>query len=221
MSDPTKDETVTTAKEEVTKALKRRGVAVGKKRVHFEKKLKNYLKLRREAKEKPVKVQIVPATQTKEATTETEEQKIKTPHRTKRKSTSVVSTSGTDPLTSSGSDKSSYESMLSEDDDPTPPRPSRSRTASTKANDKKNAASNTVNNDREKYGVDAEGRILNASGKPIARSDFQKSLEWVFDPKRIYKQQPPGTEFLRAKLRSQGQLGAGVVFSFKPVLWKY
>lgn len=220
VADPTKDDTVMTAKEEVTKALKRRGIEAGKKRVHFEKKMKNYLKLRQEAKERPVKVQIVPVVQTKETSTETEEFKTRTPRRGRRKSTSTGSSSETNPQSSSDQ-ASSYESMASDDDQPTPPRPTRNRAASANAASRKNDAFAVVSGNRAFYGVDADGRILNASGKPIARSDFQKSLDWIYDPRREYKQQPPGTDFLRTKLSAQGQLGAGAVFSFKPVLWKY
>lgn len=195
------EDTVAHARAELDSTLHDPTKSVAEKNLLYSKRLFDFMKLRKEAMERPVKVEV----------------------------TNAPSASEAPPPTASG--VPAQEPL----DAPHTPSPraarKRARKARTPLAGNVNQLLRIIDADRDHFGVDAKGRVLNFNGRLVANSSIVDVVKHLLDP-QPFAPDPPGTKEVKARLLTRAdtrkyvhgenvQEGAGAVKRFRPSLWSF
>ncbi|KAL3113789.1 hypothetical protein niasHT_013848 [Heterodera trifolii] len=177
-------------KQQLETVKRKRAANVSERSVLYNQQLRRYLKMRKEAKDRPVKVQLSNGAQLLNKTVETGVQVR--PGRDEPKEMSVL--------------------FAGEDEEievPTPIRPGNSRSPRTnkkaakqqEINEKKDHLLAIIMSDPQSFGATDRGKILNPkTGREFIDSDLNWSIERLVDPRPENAPSPSGTKELMRKL---------------------
>ncbi|KAL3102652.1 hypothetical protein niasHT_029463 [Heterodera trifolii] len=177
-------------KQQLETVKRKRAANVSERNVLYNQQLRRYLKLRKEAKDRPVKVQLSNGAQLLNKTVETGVQVRPGPDEPKDKSVLIA-----------GEDE--------EIEVPTPIRPGNSRTPRTnkkaikqqEINEKKDHLLAIIMSDPQSFGATDRGKIMNPkTGREFIDSDLNWSIERLVDPRPENAPSPSGTKELMRKL---------------------
>ncbi|KAL3087172.1 hypothetical protein niasHS_005411 [Heterodera schachtii] len=177
-------------KQQLETVKRKRAGNVSERNVLYNQQLRRYLKLRKEAKDRPVKVKLSNGTQLLNKTVETGVQVRPGPDESKDKSVLFA-----------GEDE--------EIEVPTPIRPGNSRSPRTnkkaakqqEINEKKDHLLAIIMSDPQSFGATDRGKILNPkTGREFIDSDLNWSIERLVDPRPENAPSPSGTKELMRKL---------------------
>lgn len=229
------------AKQEVSKVLRSRKKA-GIKRVLYNKKMRDFLKTRQEVVDKPVRVEITgtPAAPTPKARLQRNRKRKEagpTPKRARRAAPQAEN-EGVE-----GGPEEQVPSLNAQHQET--PKTHRQRVISSREQEVKDSINehikkvmDYVNENRARFGVSDDGRILGPTKTEVRNSSIDEAIQSLVQP--VYKAggSPPGTSYIRSRLmrdpqaqtlikrateNARFQLGMGHTTprpSFKPTLWK-
>ncbi|KAL3112037.1 hypothetical protein niasHT_013639 [Heterodera trifolii] len=177
-------------KQQLEAVKRKRAANVSERNVLYNQQLRRYLKMRKEAKDRPVKVQLSNGAQLLNKTVETGVQVRPGPDEPKDKSVLIA-----------GEDE--------EIEVPTPIRPGNSRYPRTnkkaakqqEINEKKDHLLAIIMSDPQGFGTTDRGKIMNPkTGREFIDSDLNWSIERLVDPRPENAPSPSGTKELMRKL---------------------
>ncbi|KAL3105717.1 hypothetical protein niasHT_029002 [Heterodera trifolii] len=189
-------------KQQLETVKRKRATNVSERNVLYNQQLRRYLKLRKEAKDRPVKVQLSNGAQLLNKTVETGVQVRPGPDEPKDKSVLFA-----------GEDEDE------EIEVPTPIRPGNSRSPRTnkkaikqqEINEKKDHLLAIIMSDPQSFGATDRGKIVNPkTGREFIDSDLNWSIERLVDPRPENAPSPSGTKELMRKL-AQNPLASGLL----------
>lgn len=218
---------VASAKAEADRVLLRSRKNKGQRRILYAKKLRDFLKIRKEVTERPLKVEISgrdPTAQTANQSTITDTSPTKKRTKKSKRKKKDATDDGLQPLTAEDMARLFPDPAQKETTPPLPnPEPSVETTPvathSRYANQKEwrerrqkalrervDQVIQFVRDNGEQFGITSEGRIIGQKEKPVNHSNFQAAIENLINPPtdplgiRIGGQTPPGTWIMRSRL---------------------
>lgn len=208
------------AKQAVTSVLRSRKKP-GVRRVLYDKKIRDFLKLRKEAVDRPVKVEF------NQTSVAQEEEQVKpaaaaSKNKNRRRKIPTSSPPGTHvppgqvymppPPPPSGQETPRGAPRRSESAGPTPRTTSRRNILQQEKAQKENAIADEmkklidyVNENRSRFGVTEDGRIIGKNAAEVKHSSIESAVRGIVHPIPAASGTPPGTSYLRSRLQRDPQ----------------